>query len=1044
MVAPSIPLMTPITPSCKKSPCPSYCTPSPSPSSQHSVPSPIQTPGMRFLQEEGERLSQSDDSMSPTKAEHSAKRKPLLEQKISDYTFTSSQIPLAPHDILPPIEPFMSSAGHSTSSPQIVLRRPSPSEDPKHASFVSPNRTCYLSPTGMALSSTVLGFHQSPAHTDSDNTDLEGDVSEPSIIQTKTAVNIALEAANDTAVHDTEESIEAIQAHLAQSCHGSITHCLSDESNTASLPQAALTKQQSIPDDILDRVSPEFPVLSLSDDSEDESMEVSVVESSSIRNVTKLVNIGSYPKVKSDEVLEDTTSQTFTPRKPRRVALTTTSRRSPLKNDSTNFELQHDANNLDMNLTEEASHLLETGGLGAEASIDLGLEDLPEKLTPSDKKESVTITIRKSPRKRKNFKSPKAKAKTQPTKPSDAGCSAASDTTPPSKRQKMPEKAEFHEGEELSLMFSPQKLPGVSIEQENFTKDGKLKYNIKSTNIQPNQLPSVSVNIQKILLPAPILAPDSPTKSISLPPTPDSPARSIASRSPTPTICKALGLQRSGSKPKVSEETSAVKDPNRSWAEAIWGLGKFSGKSKVVNVNPALGVGDGQETRGRRGRKEVKSEDEEWTPEINRSNSKVREESNERMAVSKKVNNDDVDPILLQLRMNKPKTGSRNRSKSRDKSKDNISSVRRRSPSGNRTERKSREQKKVLTKLEEKSKVRSDKSSSSEPAKLVNEKPHPSSHQVLGSRHENRISPKRTRSRDKLEKEGSSEKLKSKSQDSKDQKQDLPKLTRKSSRDKIKVGTVDPIAAAKSKNAQKTISTVPSIPKMTRSTSGSGQDKKAEDKNSSNKVPREKPVEKVTKSQKEHSKGTVGTMSTSSPVKTKGVKTVPTILNKVPQKDKPSEPRTVQENETNIIEELQAAEMRDTKSPITPKEPSYGITNNKSSKDQSKETTKNAKPINAPKKIEVILDDDTEVITSAPLDIDLLAEKSAMILSSLSRLGTTESVKGDEEEVVLQPSNLEDPDSPEPLSEAKPVISRSPFFVLQNKLPFGVFEEDLQ
>eukprot|EP00092_Neocalanus_flemingeri_P093781 GFUD01119218.1.p1 GENE.GFUD01119218.1~~GFUD01119218.1.p1 ORF type:complete len:157 (-),score=48.18 GFUD01119218.1:46-492(-) len=148
--------------------------------------------------------------------------------------------------------------------------------------------------------------------------------------------------------------------------------------------------------------------------------------------------------------------------------------------------------------------------------------------------------------------------------------------------------------------------------------------------------------------------------------------------------------------------------------------------------------------------------------------------------------------------------------------------------------------------------------------------------------------------------------------------------------------------------------------------------------------------------------------------------------------------------------------MRDTKSHITPKEPSYGITINKfskdqskettknASKDQSKETTKNAKPMNAPKKIELILDDDTEVITSAPLDIDLLAEKSAMILSSLSRLGTTESVKGDEEEVVLQPSNLEDPDSPEPLSEATPVISRSPFFVLQNKLPFGVFEEDLQ
>ena len=39
---------------------------------------------------------------------------------------------------------------------------------------MSPNRTCYLSPTGVALTSSVLGFHQSPVHTtDSENNDDE-------------------------------------------------------------------------------------------------------------------------------------------------------------------------------------------------------------------------------------------------------------------------------------------------------------------------------------------------------------------------------------------------------------------------------------------------------------------------------------------------------------------------------------------------------------------------------------------------------------------------------------------------------------------------------------------------------------------------------------------------------------------------------------------------------------------------------------------------------------------------------------------------------
>ena len=64
---------------------------------------------------------------------------------------------------------------------------------------------------------------------------------------------------------------------------------------------------------------------------------------------------------------------TFTPRKPRRVALISTKRKSPIKNGSTRFETQHDANNLDKNLSSNASMILDQN-LGEKASIDLGLE----------------------------------------------------------------------------------------------------------------------------------------------------------------------------------------------------------------------------------------------------------------------------------------------------------------------------------------------------------------------------------------------------------------------------------------------------------------------------------------------------------------------------------------------------------------------------------------------------------------------------------------------------------------------------------------------
>ena len=275
---------SPTTPDSKHSPAPSYYTPSPSPRSDYSVPSPSYTPGLKFLQEEGDRLSQSDDSCSSTPSPAKSritgaqKRKTfrnlfkkatteaagkelgsLLEQKILKYPFGSGE-DKAPGvgDKSPGLEPFMSPAGGGsydyTSSPQIMMR-PSPtgpgqgaaegeagpdaSSMSRHSSFVSPNRTCYLSPTGVALTSSVLGFHQSPVQTtdsEADNqdqdlqlvlesSDEDTDAARPGaeartpaaeavMSQTAAAETVALEAATDSAVADTEESVEAIKVSV--------------------------------------------------------------------------------------------------------------------------------------------------------------------------------------------------------------------------------------------------------------------------------------------------------------------------------------------------------------------------------------------------------------------------------------------------------------------------------------------------------------------------------------------------------------------------------------------------------------------------------------------------------------------------------------------------------------------------------------------------------------------------------------------------------------------------------------------------------------
>ena len=248
-------LDTPTTPRNKNSPAPSYYTPSSSPRSQYSVPSPSYTPGLRFLQEEGDRLSQSDDSCSspsPLKAGvaiGAQKRKSfrnlfkkattesagkelgsLLEQKISSYPFTGQNSP----GCSSVVEPFMSPAGVGgcdyTSSPQISLK-PSPSQEQnisRHSSFVSPNRTCYLSPTGVALTSSVLGFHQSPHNTTgSEETDmiLQLDSDEDNAVQisqSQAAKQVAVEAAGDSAVADT-----AVKVRIDLKLKGSLSKYLS-------------------------------------------------------------------------------------------------------------------------------------------------------------------------------------------------------------------------------------------------------------------------------------------------------------------------------------------------------------------------------------------------------------------------------------------------------------------------------------------------------------------------------------------------------------------------------------------------------------------------------------------------------------------------------------------------------------------------------------------------------------------------------------------------------------------------------------------------
>ena len=159
------------------------------------------------------------------------------------------------------------------------------------------------------------------------------------------------------------------------------------------------------------------------------------------------VRLPSPKQIQDAGKTEEEKFVTFTPRKPRRVALITTKRKSPIKNGATRFECRHDANNLDKNLSSNASLILDQN-LGEEASIDLGLEVTGGEL------ENEVEGVRKSPRKHKR------KADNSPSLKST-----------PAKKQKLPEKAEFTVRKELSLSFSPVKRsePQDTVEKERPT-----------------------------------------------------------------------------------------------------------------------------------------------------------------------------------------------------------------------------------------------------------------------------------------------------------------------------------------------------------------------------------------------------------------------------------------------------------------------------------------------------------------------------------------------------------------------------------------------
>ena len=115
----------PVTPTGKVKGGAAYFTPSPG-----SQPSPVATPGLRFLQEEGQRLSEcSEDSQSPQKARELQNRRKSFRNLFKKSTSESEELGTILENKLTSINfktanstpgsPFMSPAADYAASPQV-------------------------------------------------------------------------------------------------------------------------------------------------------------------------------------------------------------------------------------------------------------------------------------------------------------------------------------------------------------------------------------------------------------------------------------------------------------------------------------------------------------------------------------------------------------------------------------------------------------------------------------------------------------------------------------------------------------------------------------------------------------------------------------------------------------------------------------------------------------------------------------------------------------------------------------------------------------
>merc|ERR1712192_33112 len=156
-------------------------------------------------------------------------------------------------------------------------------------------------------------------------------------------------------------------------------------------------------------------------------------------------------------------------KKPRRVALTTFKRKSPIKNGATSFESANDAHNLDKVTGGNSSKVFESGTLGKEASFDLGLEVRGSEEKKTGKAVSV-ISTRKSPRKRQGS------------------------TLEPKKVQ--PD--QLTEGKEVELQFSPAKAKQAKLKDSKSSEQMKPGSKTKASDIFSSRVSDDVIEKEKL------------------------------------------------------------------------------------------------------------------------------------------------------------------------------------------------------------------------------------------------------------------------------------------------------------------------------------------------------------------------------------------------------------------------------------------------------------------------------------------------------------------------------------------------------------------